>query len=144
MREEDIPKTTFRCHYGHFEFVSIPFGLTNSPATFQSRMNNIFHKQLRKCILVFFGDILIYNKTWKEHLYHLEEVLKIIHDQSLFSKMSKCEFGLTELLYLGHIIGQDAVKVDRETIRAILEWPSPKILTELKGFYWNILNPLIT
>ena len=94
MREEDIPNTAFRCHYGHFEFVSMPFGLTNAPATFQSCMNNIFHEKIRKFVFVFFYEILIYSKTLKEHLHHLEEVLKILHDQSLFSKMSKCEFGL--------------------------------------------------
>ena len=105
MREEDIPKTTFRCYYGHFEFVAMPFVLTNSPTTFQSCMNNIFHKKIRKFVLVFFNDILIYNKTCKEHLHHLEVVLKILHDQSLFAKLSKCELGLTNLLYLGHIIG---------------------------------------
>ena len=97
MREQDIPKTAFRCHYGHFEFVSMPFGLKNEPDTFRSCMNNIFHKKIRKFVLVFFDDILIYSKTWKEHLHHLEEVLKILHDQSLFAKLSKCEFGLTEL-----------------------------------------------
>ena len=68
--------------------------------------------------------------TWKEHLHHLEEVLKILHDQYLFAS----EFGLTELLYLGHIIGQDGVKVDMEKIRAIIEWPRPKYLTNLRGF----------
>ena len=105
MREEDIAKTTFRFHYGHFDFVAIPFSLTNAPSTFQSCMKNIFHKQLRKFVLVFFDDILIYNKTWKEHLHNLEEVLKIMHDQYLFAKLLKCEVGLTELLHLGHIIG---------------------------------------
>ena len=132
MREEDIPKNAFRCHYGHFEFVSMPFGLTNAPATFQSCMNNIFHKQLRKFVLVFFDDIRIYSKTWKEHLHHLEEVLKIMHDQYLFAKLSKCEFGLKELLYLGHITGQDGVKVDMEKIRSIIEWTRPKNLIELR------------
>ena len=92
-------------------------------------MNNIFHKKLRKLVLVFFDDILIYSTTWKEHLHHLEDVLKILHDQSLFAKMSKCEFGLIELLYLGHIIFQDGVKVDMEKIRSILEWPLPKSFT---------------
>ena len=66
----------------------MPFGLTNAPATFQSCMKNIFHKKLRKFVLVFFNDILIYIKTWKEHLHHLEEVLKFLHDQSLFAKLS--------------------------------------------------------
>ena len=87
MREEDIPKISFKCHYGHFEFVSIPFGLPNSPATFQLCMNNIFHKQIRKFVIVFFDVILIYSKNWKEHLHNLEEVLKIMHDQSLFAKL---------------------------------------------------------
>ena len=77
MREEDIPKTAFRCHYGHFEFVDMPFGLKNALDTFQSCMDNIFHKKLRKFVLVFFCDILIYSKTWKEHLHHLEVVLKL-------------------------------------------------------------------
>ena len=92
----------------------MPFGSTNAPTTFQSCMNNIFHKKLRNFLLVFFDVILIYSKTWKEHLHHLEEALKILHDQYLFAKLSKCEFGLTELLYLGHIIGQYGVKVDME------------------------------
>ena len=80
-------------------------------------MKNIFLKKLHKFVLFFFDDILIYRKTWKEHLHHLEEVFKILHDQSLFAKLSKCEFGLTELLYLAHIISQDGVKVDMEKIR---------------------------
>ena len=134
MKEEDIPKTTFMCNYGNFEFVGMPFGLKNSPVTFQSCMKNIFHKQIRKFVLVFFYDILIYSKTWKEHLHHLQEVLKILHDQSLFAKLSKCEFGFTELLYLGHIIGQYGVKVEMEKIKAIIECTRPKNLTELRGF----------
>ena len=121
MREEDIPKTAFRCHYiGHFEFVAMPFGLKNAPETFQSCMNNIFHKKIHKFVLVFFDDILIYSKTWKAHFHHLEEVLKIMHDKYLFVKQSKCEFGLTYLLYLGNAIGQYGVNVEMEKIRSFL------------------------
>ena len=112
----------------------MPFGLTNAPATFQACMNRIFFKQIRRFVLVFFDDILIYSKTWEEHLQHLEIVLKTLQEQSLYAKMSKCEFGMKELLYLGHIIGKDGVKVHMENIRAILEWPSPKNITELRGF----------
>jgi hypothetical protein len=100
IREQDIEKTTFRCHFGHFEFLVMAFGLTNAPATFQTCMNHIFRGQLRKYILVFFDDILIYNKTWDEHLAHLEMVLDIMKTQSLYAKESKCEFGMRELLYL--------------------------------------------
>ena len=111
----------------------MPFGLKNTHVTSQSCMNNIFHNQLHKFLLFLFYDILIYSKTLKEHLHHLEEVFKILHDHSLFDKLSKCEFGLKEILYLRKIIVQYGVKVDMEKIRAILECPHPKILTELRG-----------
>lgn len=124
VREKDIPKTTFRCHYGHFKFFVMPFGLTNAPATFQSCMNHIFRSHLRKFVLVFFDDILLYSRTWEEHLQQIETVLRILQEQQFYAKLSKCEFGLTEMLYLGHIIGVDRVRVHEEKIRAIREWPN--------------------
>jgi hypothetical protein len=121
MREQDISKTAFRCHYGHYAFLVMPFGLTNAPATFQSCMNHLFNKQLRKFLLVFFDDLLIYSKTWEEHLQHVEQILAIMKEQSLYAKESKCEFGMTEVLYLGHIIGVKGVQVHQEKIQAILD-----------------------
>lgn len=89
-------------------------------------MNHIFRGQLRKFVLVFFDDILIYNRTWEEHLQHIENVLRILEEQHFYAKLSKCEFGLTEMLYLGHIIGVDKVRVHEEKIWAIRKWRVPK------------------
>jgi hypothetical protein len=84
-------------------------------------MNHIFRDQLRKSILIFIDDILVYNKTWQEHMRHLDEVLSIMEAQSLYAKESKCEFGMTKLLYLGHIISAQGVQVHQEKIRAIMD-----------------------
>ena len=94
-------------------------------------MKRIFNKQLRKYLLVFFDDLLIYSRTWEEHLKHLNEVLSIMEEQPLFSKQSKCEFGMTEILYLGHVISQYGVQVHQEKIEAILDWPPLKSLMDL-------------
>jgi hypothetical protein len=133
--EQDIEKTVFRYQFGHFEFPVMPSGLTNAPATFQSCMNHIFRDRLRKSILVFFDDILVYSKTWKQHMRHLDEVLSIMEAQSLYTKESKCEFGMTELLYLGHIINARGVQVHQKNIKAILDWPTPRNVTELRSFF---------
>jgi hypothetical protein len=126
----------------------MPFGLTNAPTTFQSCMNHIFNKQLRKFLLVFFDDLLIYNRTWEEHLEHLDEILSIMEDQSLYAKESKCEFDMTNILYLGHVISALGVQVHREKIQAILDWPPPKNLTQLHGFfgicnYWTVCKGIL-
>lgn len=79
----------------------MPFGLTNTPGTLQSCMNHVFRGQLRRFVLVFFDDILIYNRTWQEQLQHLEVVLCILEEELFYAKLSKCEFALTEMVYLG-------------------------------------------
>jgi hypothetical protein len=98
-------------------------------------MNHIFKDQLRKSVLVFFDDIFVYNKTWQEHLRHLDAVLSIMEAQSLYTKESKCEFGMTKILYLGHIISAQGVQVHQEKIKAILDWPTLRNVTELRSFF---------
>lgn len=102
--EEDIPMIAFRTHHDHYEFTVMPFRLTNAQVTFQATMNRLFHNYLRKFIIIFFDDILIYSRSSEEHLRQLRLVFTILHSNSLFVWKSKCCFGLTELAYLGHII----------------------------------------
>ena len=112
----------------------MPFGLTNAWATFQSCMNHIFHGQLRKVLSVLFHEILIYNRTWEEHLHHIETILCILEEQKFYAKLSKCEFWLTKIIYLGQVIGVDGVRFHEEKIHDIQDFPELKNVTELWGF----------
>jgi hypothetical protein len=112
MKEEYIPKTSFQTHEGHYEFLVMPFGLCNSPSTFQSLMNHVFHPFIHHFVLVFFDDILIYIKTWTTHISHVDQVLHLLSQHQLFLKKSKFSFGASEVEYLGHIVGKDGVRVD--------------------------------
>jgi hypothetical protein len=134
MKTEDIQKTTFRTHEGHYEFLVMPFGLTNTPSTFQGLMNSIFKPLLRKFVLVFFDDILIYNKSWEDHVQHIDKVLQLLEAQQLYVKPSKCFFGVQEVEYLGHIVSHEGVKEDPNKIKAIKEWRIPTTLRHLRGF----------
>ena len=93
MKSKDIHKTVFRTHHGHFEFLVMPYGLTNDPAIFQSLMNQVFEPYQRKFILVFFDDILVYSPTLDQHFTHLKNIFVVLRSNQLFIKRSKCAFG---------------------------------------------------
>ncbi|OMO68849.1 reverse transcriptase [Corchorus capsularis] len=130
----DVHKTAFKTHDGHYEFVVMPFGLTNAPFTFQGLMNDVFRTHLRKFILVFFDDILIYNKNLVDHLEHLQTTFELLRQHTLFAKRSKCSFAQHKVEYLGHFITTKGVETDPKKITTIINWPTPKNVTELRGF----------
>ncbi|KAL8133603.1 hypothetical protein AgCh_008888 [Apium graveolens] len=134
IKEEDIPKTTFRTRYGHYEFLVMPFGLTNAPAAFMDLMNRVFKKYLDKFVVVFIDDILIYSKSEEEHKQHLWIALEILRQEKLYAKFTKCEFWLKEVQFLGHVIGNEGVKVDPAKIEAVMSWERPKTPTEVRSF----------
>jgi len=134
MIEEDIHKNAFRTHHGHYESLVMPFGLTNAPATFQGAMNLVLQPFLRKFVLMFFDDILIYSNTWEEHLNQIRLVLNALLQHKFFANGKKCEFRKKEMQYLGHIISEEGVKMDPQKIAAVEQWPIHKNLKSLRGF----------
>ncbi|XP_019420666.1 PREDICTED: uncharacterized protein LOC109330846 [Lupinus angustifolius] len=134
MRLDDVEKTTFQTHSGQYEYVVMPFGLSNSLATFQGTMNAIFAELLRKCVLIFFYDILIYSPSHTEHLIHLWHVLSILRNNHFFAKKSKCAFFTPRIEYLGHFITAKGVSTDPVKIQVVQDWPSPHNVKKLRGF----------
>lgn len=119
MKVEYVHTTAFRTHHSHYEFLMMPFGLSNAPSTFQALVNSIFQEFLRKFLLVFFDDILIYSPSWHDHMVQLDQVLEMLKSQQLKVKREKCEFGQTEVHYLGHIISREGVNMDPTKVEAI-------------------------
>ena len=119
VKKVDIPKTTFRMRYGHFEFTVMTFGLTNSPAVFMDLMHRVFQPYLDQFVVVFVDDILIYSKSKEEHESHLRIVLQILRDHQLYAKFSKCEFWLIEVKFLGHVVSASGASVDSEKVEQL-------------------------
>ena len=134
VAQGDEHKTAFKTHSGLYEFLVMPFGLTNAPASFQSLMNTIFADLLRKCVLVFMDDILIYSPSLEAHVVHLRQVFQILQQHQFLIKRSKCLFAQKQVEYLGHIISAAGVATKPSKVTAVQSWPTPQSLKDLRGF----------
>lgn len=132
MHDADVYKTAFKTHIGYYEFLVMPLGLTNAPASFQSWMNQAFKPFLRKCVLVFFDDILVYNNTVDEHWKHLDEVFHLMEVHQMYVKASKCTFASEKVEYLGHFVFGRGVETGPQKITAIASWPPLVNVKELR------------
>jgi hypothetical protein len=134
VSEEDTHKTAFRTRYGHYEFTVMPFGLTNAPAVFMRLMNDVFRPLLDRCVVVFLDDILVFSKTHEEHEQHLRQVFDLLRKNKLYAKLSKCQFGSSEIEFLGHVIGADGIKPMQDKVTAIENWTAPTNVSEVRSF----------
>ncbi len=134
IREGDEWKTAFNTPLGHFEYLVMPFGLSNSPAIFQCLINDVLRDMLGRFVFVYLDDILIFSQSQAEHVQHVRQVLHRLLENRLFVKAEKCEFHASTVTFLGHIIARGQVRMDPEKVRAVLDWPRPDTRKQLQRF----------
>lgn len=134
VHPEDVQKTAFSVEHGLYEFVRMPFGLKNAPATFQRVMDHVLKDLIGVCCLVYMDDIIIFSSSLQEHLINLSRVLKALERVNLKVQLDKSEFLKKEVAFLGHIVTDEGVKPNPNKIETIKKWPIPANQKELKGF----------
>ena len=134
VKEAYIPKIGFRTRYRHFEFTVMAFGLTNAQAAFMDLVHKVFRPYLDQFVVVFVDDTLIYSQSEGKHEDHLRVVLQLMRDRQLYAKFSKCEFWLTKVRFLGHIVSASGLSVDPEKVEALMSWERPKSVFEIHSF----------
>ena len=127
-------KTAFRTRYGHFEYMVMPFGLANAPATFQAYINRALAGLVDIFCVVYLDDILIYSKSIEDHREHVMQILKRLRRFQLYANLKKCKFSTTKVEFLGFIISTDGVLMDPRRVEAICDWPVPKTFREVQVF----------
>jgi hypothetical protein len=134
IRESDIPNIAFHTRYGLYEYTVMSFGLMNAPTYFMYLMNKMFMEYLDEFVVVLLDDILVYPKTEEEHEEHLRLVLEKLRSSQLYAKFSKCEFWLTQVAFLGHVVSVGEVSVDLSKVRDVLNWKPPTNISEICSF----------
>jgi hypothetical protein len=129
-----MPKTAFVSRYGLYEYTVMSFGLTNAPAYFMYLMNKVFMEYLDKFVMVFIDDILVYSRSKEEHEEHIRLALQKLRENRLYAKLSKCEFWMKQVAFLGHVISKGGISVDPSKVRDVLSWNAPMSVDDIRSF----------
>ena len=156
LRKSDRCLSAFTCFYGHFQFIKMGQGLCNGPATMQRLLNNILKDVLFKFTLAFFDDVLVYSKTFADHIHHLQRVFTLLYDAGLKLKYKKCTFGMPSVRYLGFIISRNGLSTESEKVEAIAKFKTPTKIDHIRSYvgaasfyrrfvknFSNIVHPLV-